>query len=309
MRTAVLVILAASASACVTQRSLTVGQMASAVGKGAADVSVFTGVLYQSQSAPPVSGKDGAGDPFSSQVNSTGVSLPWFEANVNYGFGEHFTLNAHMSPAGFQPGAKITLNKSRVASIALLPEVGIGYFQYSENTGSSGANGVTTLSNPNSTSQLIFLGGLKFLISHRSGFFLGLGYTFNFTRAVQNSVTGTAQTLVYHQTVLTSLQHQIGLGVGMSIKVGFLSIRPEIAFAVVPAISGTRTIDGTNAYSASGGFSWALLPGFGFALTSPKNEYDPKAEEDEKNVGETEDRPEREREVEDDPPPRNRDDE
>lgn len=306
MRTAVLVILAVSAFGCVTQRSLSVGQMASGVGKGGADVNVFTGVLYQQQSAPPITGTDGAGDPFSTQVNSTGFSFPWFEANANYGFNDHVALNAHMSPAGFEPGVKITLNKSRIAHVALLPAIGIGYAQYSESTTSAGGNGVGTVVNPNSTSQLLFLAGLKFLVSHRSGFFIGLGYDFMFTRSVQNSVTGTPQTLVYHQTVLTSLQHQIGLGVGMSIKVGMLSIRPELAFAIVPAISGTRTVDNASAYSASGGFSWALLPGFGFALTSPPNRSDRGAEEDEKNVGESEERPAEEKT--DDPPPRERED-
>ena len=304
MRTAVLGFVLVTGAGCVTQRSLGVGQMASAVGTGAADINVFTGVMYQQQSAPATMATDILGDPVSNTVNSKGLSIPWFEANANYGFGEHLSLNFHMSPAGIQPGLKITLNKSRIANIALLPQIGIGYASYGESVTTAGANGQGTEVNPTSVTSFIFTAGMKLLISHRSGFFFGLGYDLMVTRNVQNSTTGTPQTLVYHQTVLSSLQHQLGLGVGMSIKVGFVSIRPEIAFAIVPAISGTRTIDNNTSYSASGGFAWAILPGFGFALTSPPNHADKGAEEDEKNVGESEERQEEKTE-----PPREREDE
>jgi hypothetical protein len=305
MRMVVLVIAVGVGAGCVTQRSLGVGQLASAVGKGAADINVFTGVMYQQQSAPPTPSSGPGGETLTNQVNSKGLSLPWFEANANYGFGDHLGLNVHMSPAGIQPGLKITLNKSRIANIALLPQLGIGYASYGESTTSSDSTGRGTEVNPTSTTSLIFTAGLKVLISHQSGFFTGLGYDFMFTRNVQNSTSGPPQSLVYHQTVLSSIQHQIGLAVGMSIKLGFLSIRPEIAFAIAPAISGTRTIDNTNSFSASGGFAWAILPGFGFALTSPPNTSDRGAEEDEKNVGESE---ERQEEKEEDPPPRERED-
>lgn len=305
MRMAVGVIVAVLGAGCVTQRSLGVGQMASAVGKGAADINVFTGVMYQQQSAPATMSTGVAGETLTNQVNSKGFSLPWFEANANYGFGDHLGLNVHMSPAGIQPGLKITLNKSRIANIALLPQIGIGYAQYSESTTQAGSDGKGIEVTPTSTNSLIFTAGMKILISHRSGFFFGLGYDLMITRNVQYSTTGTPQTLVYHQTVLSSIQHQLGLGVGMSIKVGFISIRPELAFAVAPVISGTRTIDNANSYSASGGFAWAILPGFGFALTSPPNTADKGADEDEKNVGETEVRQE---ERTDDPPVRERED-
>jgi hypothetical protein len=303
MRTAVLVFVAAIGAGCVTQRSLGVGQMASAVGKGAADINVFTGVMYQSQTAPPTVSKDVLGDDVTNQVNSKGLSAPWFEANANYGFGDHLSLNLHMSPAGIQPGLKITLNKSRIANIALLPQIGLGYASYGESTTVAGSNGKGEEVSPTSTTSFIFSAGLKLLISHQVGFFFGLGYDFMYTRNAQNFTTGTPQTLVYHQTLLTSLQHQIGASVGMSVKVGFLSIRPEIAFVIAPAISGTRTVDNLNPYSASGGSAWAILPGFGFALTSPPARGDKGADEDEKNVGETE---ERQEEKAEDPPPRER---
>ena len=306
MRMAVLVIGVAIGAGCITQRSLGVGQMASAVGKGAADINVFTGVMYQQQTAPPTPSTTIGGEPLSNQLNSKGLSLPWFEANANYGFGDHLTLNLHMSPAGLQPGLKITLNKSRIAHIALLPQFGIGYASYGESTTSADSTGRGTEVSPSSKTSLILMGGLKLLISHRSGFYFGLGYDLMFTRNAEYFTTGTPQTLVYHQTVLTSLQHQLAAAVGMSVKIGFISIRPEIAFAIVPSISGTQVTDNANPYSASGGFAWAILPGFGFALTSPPNHADKGAEEDDKNVGESE---ERQEEKAEDPPPREREDE
>ena len=68
MRTAVVVIAVVMGAGCVTQRSLGVGQMASAVGKGAADINVFTGVMYQQQTAPSTPSKDFAGADLSNQV-------------------------------------------------------------------------------------------------------------------------------------------------------------------------------------------------------------------------------------------------
>ncbi len=290
---------------CVTQRSLSIGQMASAVGKGGADLNVMTGVMYQQQTAPPTTSKDARGDDLSDQTNSKGLSLPWFEANANYGFGDHLALNVHLSPAGIQPGLKITLNKSRVANIALLPQVGFGYASYGESTFSTASTGNVTEVNPSTTTSFIFNGGLKILISHQSGFYCGLGYDFLYTRNATTTQVGNPQTAIAHVTLLTSIQHQLGAAIGFSVKVGALSIRPEIAFAVVPSISGTRTVDGANPYSASGGFSWAILPGFGFALTTPPSHDDKGAAEDEKNVGESE---ERQEEKADDPPPRARED-
>ena len=278
--------------------------MASAVGKGAMDINVFTGVMYQSQTAPPTTFTDPAAGPSTSQVTSKGLSVPWFEANANYGFGEHLGLNVHMSPAGIQPGLKLTLNRSRIANIALLPQIGIGYASYSESTTTAGSNGIGMEVNPTSTTSLIFTGGLKILISHRSGFFCGIGYDFMYTRNLTTSTLGNPQTAVASFTLLTSIQHQIAAAVGMSIKVNYLSIRPEIGFAIAPSISGTRTTLAGD-YSAGGGNAWALLAGFGIALTSPPDHSDKGADEDEKNVGETE---ERQEEKADDPPPRPRED-
>lgn len=307
MRTAVLVIAMGVGAGCVTQRSLSVGQLAAGVGKGAADINVFTGVMYQSQTHPPTTATDPVtGEPINNQLTSTGLSVPWFEANANYGFTDQLGLNLHMSPAGLQPGLKITLNKSRIANIALLPQVGFGYASYSASTTTSGVNGVGTVVNPTFTSSLIFTAGLKLLISHRSGFFFGAGYDLVVNRAYTQTTPGN-NAQATSSTTLFSLQHQIAAAVGMSIKVGFISIRPELAFAVAPAISGTRTTLTGNSpavsYSAGGGSSWAILPGFGFALTSPPDRSDTGADEDEKNVGETEEKPEEappEREREDD---------
>jgi len=307
MRSAGVVIVAMLGAGCVTQRSLTVGQMASAVGRGGGDVNVFTGAMYQSQTAPATTSKDIAGNDVSNQVNSKGLSIPWFEANANYGFGDHLALNVHLGPAGIQPGLKITLNKSPIANIALLPQVGLGYASYSQSITVADQSGRGEETSPTATTSFIFSVGLKLLISHQSGFYVGLGYDFMYTRNSQLSTTGTNQTRVEYQTLLTSLQHQISAGVGFSVKVGMLSIRPEIGFAIAPGISGSRAAydsqsNSTTTLSASGGFGWAFVGGFGFALTTPRTRDDKGAEEDDRNVGgseETEEAP-RERLREDD---------
>lgn len=284
MRAAVWVIGAMIGTGCVTQRSLTVGQMASGVGRGGGDLNVFTGAMYQSQTAPATTTKvAGTGD-VTSQVNSKGLSIPWFEANANYGFGDHLALNVHLGPAGIQPGLKITLNNSRIANIALLPQVGIGYASYSETTSVSDESGRGEETRPTATTSFIFSAGLKLLISHQSGFYCGLGYDFMYTRNSQYSTTGTNQTRVEYQTLLTSVQHQISAGVGFSVKVKMLSIRPELGFAVAPGISGSRQAydsqsNSTTTLAASGGFGWAFVGGFGFALATAPTAAETDAEE------------------------------
>ncbi len=285
---------------CITQRSLVIGQMASAVGKGGADLNVTTGLMYGAQTAPPFNSTDVGGMPLSNQGSGKGLSVPWFEANANYGLTEHIGLNLHMSPAGLQPGAKFTLNRSPIASIALLPQIGLGYGSTGNSTFVADQTGTQTEVNPTSQTRFIFTAGLKVLISHRSGFFTGLGYDFYFTRSAANGTTGSGSTVQLTQTITSSIEHLIGAGVGFSVAVGMVSIRPELDFAVIPAISTTSQSGNAQSVGASGGFGYAFHFGFGFALTTPPNRKDAGAEEDEKNVGsEGEEKPE-----EDAPPPK-----
>ncbi len=261
---------------CITQRSISFGQMAAPVGSSGGDVAVSTGIMYQEQRAPATNGTDSAGNPTSSQVVSKGLAIPWFEANGQYGLSRQVALNVHASPAGVQPGIKWTLNRSAIAHIALLPEVGFGYGQHNSSTFIAGADGAQEENSPTSTTSLIFQAGLKILISHNSGFYGGLGYDFMYTRSLEVDRPGPPNTQIETRTLTASMQHQLAFAVGFSAKVGMLSIRPEIAVAIVPAINGTldKTVGGMPdpQVSAGGGFAWAILPSFAFALTTPPTE-------------------------------------
>ena len=297
-------VLVIAASGCVTQRSLMLGQMASGVGKGGADVNVSTGVMYAAQTTPPFDSTDIGGNAMTNQGSGRALSVPWFEANANYGLTDRIGLNLHMSPAGIQPGGKFTLNRSRVANIALLPQIGFGYGSTGTATEVCCTNGAQMEVNPTSQTRFIFTLGLKVLISHQSGFYAGIGYDFYFTRGASNGTVGTGSTVQQTQTITSSLEHLISAAVGISISVGMISIRPELDFAIIPAISTTTQSGNSNSVGASGGFGFAFLGGFGFALTTPPNRKDTGAEEDEKNVGPEGDEKAEEKQEEEAPPPK-----
>lgn len=276
---------------CITQRSLSFSQLAAPVGSGGADLAVSTGVMYSQQTAPPSPGTDPAGNPTSSQVQSSAVAAPWIEANGQYGFTRQIALNVHVSPAGIQPGLKWTLNRSLVAHVALLPEIGVGYAQHNMSTYVADASGAQQEYSPGYVTSFLFQAGLKLLFSHRSGFYGGLGYDFLTTRSLQVQNVGPPNSTSQNRTLTVSYQHQLAVGVGFSAQLGMISFRPEVAFAVVPAISGNQNVAvngmGQSLVNSSGGFSWAILPSFAFALTTPANE---KVEVEEKPTTDPEER-------------------
>ncbi len=267
------------ATGCLTPRSMTLGQMASGVGRGATEVGVFTGVLYGVQTQPPTTVTDVGGNQLTLQDQARGVGLPSAEANLQYGFTDRVGLNVHASPAGLQPGAKFTLNKSKVANVALLPAIGFGYASVGQVTYQAGGDGRLTEVAPGSSTSFTFLGGLKFLVSHRSGFFAGVGYDFVFNRSY--SATANSATSDRQEAVRVNLQHQLGASVGMSIAFGAVHLRPELAFAIVPSITQTLTStvgSVSNSATVGGGFAWAIFPGFSLAVATPAR---PKTEAEE----------------------------
>ena len=106
----------ALASGCIVPRSMTLGQLAAPVGRGATEVGVATGFIYASQTNPQFDGQDGIGDPIKTNDRTNGFTIPAFEANLNTGFNDHVAFNVHASSAGLQPGLKLTLNKSKIRS-------------------------------------------------------------------------------------------------------------------------------------------------------------------------------------------------
>lgn len=278
------VVSAALGTGCLVPRSMTLGQMAAPVGRGAMEVGVFTGVQYATQTDPPFTTQDPGGGTITNQKKNTSFALPGAEANLQYGFNEHVAFNVHASPAGLQPGVKWTINKSRVAHVALLPAVAFGYGSLGGATFSAGSDGVQRENNPTSTTSFTFLGGLKVLVSHRSGFFAGVGYDFQLNRSLSSYVQGTGNVQDKYETLTIATGHQISASIGMDIAFGMIHLRPEVAFAVSPTIGTSQTVRGPameNTVSAGGGFGFAVFPGFTIAVASPRKEKTRVEEEEE----------------------------
>lgn len=280
-------------SGCIVPRSMAIGQMAAPIGAGATDVAVYSGVLYASQTTGSFMGQDANGNPESTQDKNNGFSIPAFEANFAHGFSDHVALNVHASAAGIQPGAKFTLNKSRVAHVALLPAVGIGYASVGGTTSVIGADGVLVEGAPRSQTSFTFLGGMKFLVSHVSGFFAGVGYDFMFNRNYNSVTSGGANTMVQSINIVQTISHQISASVGFDIAIGIVHIRPEVAFAVYPGISQTRTskVEITETQNSSvGGFGFAIFPGFTISVTAPARELTDEEKQEARDAEEKEKR-------------------
>lgn len=264
-----------------------IGQMAAPVGRGATDVGIQTGFIYASQTNPQFPGQDGIGDPIKTNEKTAGFTIPAFEANINHGFNEHVALNLHASSAGLQPGLKLTLNKSKVAHVALMPQLGFGYASLGASTYIAGIDGVLVETAPRSQTSFTFLGGLKLLFSHRSGFYAGVGYDFIFNRNYNAAIVGATGVTDKSEIINSTTGHQIAASIGIDIKLGWVHLRPEIAFAVTPGIAQevTRRL-GTDSISVTGtgGGGWALMPGFTIAIVTPRRELTEEEEQEEEEA-------------------------
>ncbi|MBE2248711.1 MAG: hypothetical protein IAE78_04110 [Myxococcus sp.] len=268
---------------CVTPRSMTLGMMAAPVGRGT-EVGVFSGVGYSAQTGPVVTTTNVAGEQSNQQTQNRAFSIPAFEANVQKGFNDHVALNFHVSPAGVQPGLKWTVNRSRVAHFAILPAIAFGYGSVATSDFVAQPTGAQSEINPRATTSFTFLGGLKLLVSHQSGFYAGVGYDFVFNRS--NSSSAPNANADRTDVITQTSTHQLMGAVGFSIALGQVSLRPEIAFAVNPALSQTISsrvgAASTGDQTLSGGFSWAILPGFTIAVATPPTKAGTDEEEDER---------------------------
>ncbi len=272
------------ASGCIVPRSMTLGMMAAPVGRGT-EVGVFSGVQFASQTNPTVSTTNVAGERVDTQTQNRAFGIPSFEANLQKGFNDHLALNVHASQAGIQPGLKWTVNRSRVAHFAVLPAFGVGYGSFAGSDFVAEPSGRQNETRFQSTTAFTFLGGLKLLFSHVSGFYAGVGYDFIFNRS--NSGTAATSTSDRAEIITETATHQLMGALGFSIALGQVSLRPEVAFAVYPTLSiTTSTRFGATANppaTLTGGFGWAILPGFSLAVATPKEKAE--AEEDERPRG------------------------
>jgi hypothetical protein len=264
--------LAALASGCLVPRSMVYGMTAAPVGRGATEVGVFTGVHYAAQYNPPTETRDIDDNPVRNQTMAAGFGLPAFEANIQHGFTDHLGLNVHLSPAGVQPGLKWTLNKSKVAHVALLPALAFGYGSGYSEVQFSAVDGILRKRDPRQTTSFTFLTGLKVIASHRSGVYGGVGYDFIFNRSLERAIVGTGNTQDEISTLTESGTHQISAAIGFDITLGLVHLKPEVAFAISPLIANTvtnRAPASQQSASSTGGWSWAIFPGFTLSVASP----------------------------------------
>jgi hypothetical protein len=257
------------ACSCLTPRSIMLGQMASPVGKGAAEIGVGAGVGYSQQTAPVVNTMLPNGDVQQNQQSSHGFALPGVEGNVLYGLTERLGFNAHLSSAGVQPGLKITVNSPRDrAHFAFLPEFGVGYASYAQSTFVTGTNGLTMETAPSSVNMFTFMLGLRAIFSHQSGIYAGVGYDLILTRSYATSTIGMGNSVTPTSSTTTTLEHQITVNLGFSVNVGWFRIRPEIAVGIQPSINNSYSTGGTTS-GGSGGYGFVILPGFVLAAATP----------------------------------------
>jgi hypothetical protein len=170
------------------------------------------------------------------------VTIPWPEGNLHFGVSDQAGINFHLSPAGLQPGVKVSWANQDVA-FAILPEAGIGLA-----TGSASTIGVTQTSSATLTGLMI---GSKFLLSHRSGVYGGAGYDFqSWSYSIDNASS-------------TETSHAISLAIGREIVAGLVNIRPELSFLISPTTS-------VNQRGATGFSQVSLIPTVTIALQTER---------------------------------------
>lgn len=200
----------AAATGCITPRSVMLGQTANTVGAGNAEVALAMGGSFARMTP--------AGAGTSTNASSTLFTVPEFEGNVAFGLGEALDLNVHLSTAGIQPGVKLLLATGEW-KLAILPEFAFLY---------AGSN-----SGSNASSRNIML-GLKGLASHTSGLYGGLGYDLRLFERGATSGAGASETM----------SHFANLAVGYELKMGTVSVRPELAVAFAPVFSLAENAEG-----------------------------------------------------------------
>ncbi len=216
-------------AACATPRSAVLGQTAAALGAGRAEVALATGFNADFTS--------------SNGSSTNGISFPVYEGNLQFGLSDQTGLNLHLSPAGLQPGLKVTLVSGEVA-LAILPEAGIGLATASFSPSFPGSSARET--------GFEFIGGAKFILSHSKGVYGGVGYDFQYVSISTDSPSNSP----------SYTSHGISLAIGYDFASGFLRLRPEFSMIISPSNKQSNSNSNLTDYY--------LLPTLTVALQTPK---------------------------------------
>jgi hypothetical protein len=201
---------------CAVPRSVIQGQTAAAIGAGGAEVGLASGIGIRRLSG--------------SNVDNTSVNFPVVEGNAQAGLTDMLSFNLHLSPAGLQPGVKVTLVDGPLA-LAVLPQVA-GLLS----TGNQSSSGGTT------TTSTIYgiMGGARLLLSHTSGPYGGVGYDLQYVTSQDNN--GSSQG--------SATSHALTFALGFDLKAGGLRVRPELSVLYSPS----------NEFASSGGSARSNVP-------------------------------------------------
>jgi len=237
-------------------RSAVFGQTAlTGVGRGSADIGVATGVSYTRLTSPPV--QQGNTERTTS-TDVVGLFTP--EGNLAIGLAEILALNFHFSQIGVQPGVKIVVLRTPSVSLAVLPELGLGYY-YLDSSQETVQGGTTQSQDLGGAHYFGLLVGAKFIMSLSNGFYGGFAYDFQYLRQAETAPTD--------EDVDSSDQHVLALAVGWELSVGIFHLRPELSFCLAPAINFSHENGATNVTTTySGGWSFTFFPNLTVAIGS-----------------------------------------
>lgn len=255
---------------------------AAPLGTGVLDLSVATGVGIGSQLNPPgATTTNQAGEPETPQQRAVGLALPYAEANLHYGVNRRIGLNFHMSPAGFQPGAKFTLTRSKVVFFSIMPSLAFGYGSTQVVNTITGQDGRAVPVVDTTTTSFSFLTGLKFIFSHVSGFFIAAGVDYQFHRWF-TGLPGTMNTDLFRSTV-SMHSANFAFNTGLEIALGeqkMIRLRPELAFSVAPfaGFELSQVGSNTNNIPRANGLSWAIVPAVSMSIVTPRSKEAEEAE-------------------------------
>lgn len=250
---------------CLTPRSVALGNTAAALGPGTHEVAVTTGFAWQTETTAPVDVETNTGIT-RTYTTAAGIQFPAAEANVQFGLTKLFGLNFHLSPAGIQPGLKMTL-LDRGVTLGILPELGFGW--------ANGATQATVFNNqtrtdadPSFNNRFILNAGARVLVSHKaSGAYGGVGYQLlAFTQRGTTQTVNAQNNPITVTSSQTDTLHNILAAVGYELRTGSLRIRPELAISFTPERSTAVSQDGGAAISRSGGNAFFLFPNVTFAI-------------------------------------------
>ncbi len=238
MKVRTLLTLALTATpACMVPHSASFGQTGEMLAPGAFETAVTPGLAWRSETthmsaavATPVGQPQAV---ISYSGTSAGFSLSQLEGNVAYGMSEAAAVNLHLSPAGLQPGVKLRLLNGPLR-VALMPEVAFSRvnFASSGTTTSDGVERSSSGSEPLSVTSM--QAGFKVLGRHESGFYGGLGYTFQTASFSPGNglYWGSSSSAQYSYSA-----HQIQAAAGFELVTGAVRVRPELAAIYSPALT------------------------------------------------------------------------